>query len=260
MRHSLAIGYRRERGERGPRCVRVAAGKLRPGLPNAKRHPLRPGGGGSFGVRRRSTSVACRHQQIGPGGEQLGSLRNRRLVELELDGGERLVEGGTARDAGVESERLDPGPKPQSRERAVQLFEGAKRSRPVTGSEPSAHHRELSRFIRRIGVRRFLPASRRAKNVEVTGPKPPSRLLGPRRIGIVGEQLPGIERRIGGRLEPLDIGLDARLWSQHHNATTKHEAVGVAERPAGVMRCLVQVGHGCVDAELRPELVQNTVP
>ena len=199
----------RERGERGPRRVRVAAGELRPGLADPERHALRAGSRCGFGICRGGAPVAGRHQQVGARREQVGALGHRAPLELELNGRERLLERGAARDAGVERERLDAGSSPSARERGAQPLEGAQRAGPVARREPSAHHGALGRLVGGSAAATLFPAAGRAERVEVTRAEPSSRLLGPGGIGVVGKQFAAVERR--GRPTPRTARRRSRL-------------------------------------------------
>lgn len=73
-------------------------------------------------------------------------------------------------------------------------------------------------------------------------------------------RVPGRERLGGGGLETGGVGVDRAVGEQRHRAAGEDDAVGQAERPAGVVGSLAQVRRTRRRGEVRPQGVDDLLP
>ena len=133
------------------------------------------------------------------------------------------------------------------------------------------HQRDVGRLVAGVELDQLVPAAVEAQQVEVAQAQLLTTLLGPLVVAILRQQLAAVEgERAAGRddvlvhegaagqlLELHDVDRRRRARQEHDVVAPQHDRVGHREGAPGVVRGLVQLGHGLVQGVLGPDQVDE---
>ena len=275
-RRADALHQRRVVGEQGfggggGRRVRA---RLRPGVDADYRPAVLARDGSDLPAQRRLADAGFTAHRDPAGRPVVRRGEPRRDLRQLVVPADQRRRGRTQRAGARVEQRLGGrvGPHAQrALQRIAQAEVPAQRRGPVARGQCAAHQLAVRRLVGGLGLRDAFPLRAGAQQVQVQQVQPAARGFGPWLVARLGQQFASIGRgggdaglgvAAGQRLPGLPreaqrVDLDAHRRAERHAAAVQPHRVGVAQRPARVVRGLAQVRGTRVGTELRPQRVDD---